>query len=522
MNEQVTVAHRIRFLALGYSLSEFRRLKVFEPQTILRIVSERISKVAAEVSVPTPAESQVPPAQGIAFMITGAVKAALIKRGYPPNAISQMTPQEAHDILASGAPSMQPPVETAAEVPSTKGVPFMVTNAQKAELAKRGYAQEAIRQMTPQTVHEILAQPADIKSEQPTRFDRVPYKPETPANQSRGTDQFIRTAANAQWAEGMITGRELCSMHFTPLKYIVPRMIPEGLTILAGRPKIGKSWLVLLLGIVLSNGVEALGLDYGMTPPLKGGVLYLGLEDGKRRLQRRMTKLIGSALPENWPEELYLKTEWRRFDQGGLDDIRSWHKSIKDRSGNPILVVVDTLAKVRAPGTSKHSPYQNDHDALAGLQKLAEELGIAVVVNHHDRKMDADDVFDTVSGTLGLTGAVDTILVLTKRAGATTLHVRGRDIEEEVSLAMRFSKADCRWSVTGTVEAQQEAYRSQERGRVLDALEALRAPMLTKEIMLASATTNRNAMDLLLFKMVRDGEVSRVGRARICSGLVAR
>jgi len=78
------------------------------------------------------------------------------------------------------------------------------------------------------------------------------------------------------------------------------------------------------------------------------------------------------------------------------------------------------LAKVRAPWNNKASPYQNDHDALAGLQKLADELGIAVIVNHHDRKMDAEDIFDTISGTLGLTGAVDTILVLSRKASPTS------------------------------------------------------------------------------------------------------
>ncbi len=222
-------------------------------------------------------------------------------------------------------------------------------------------------------------------------------------------------AAGEHWRDGIISARELCTMRFAPLKFIVPKIIPEGLTILAGRPKIGKSWLVLLLGTVLANGVTALGLDYGTTTPLKGSVLYLGLEDGKRRLQRRMTKLVGIR-PENWPEQLYLKTDWRRFDQGGLDDIRAWHSAAKAKGETPVLVVVDTLAKVRAPGSSKSSPYQNDHDALAGLQRLAEELGIAVVVNHHDRKMDAEDIFYTVSGTLGLTGAVDTILVLAKKA----------------------------------------------------------------------------------------------------------
>jgi RecA-family ATPase len=147
--------------------------------------------------------------------------------------------------------------------------------------------------------------------------------------------------ADKHWRDGMISARELCAMRFAPLKFIVPKIIPEGLTILAGRPKIGKSWLVLLLGVVLANGVAALGLDYGMTTPLKGSVLYLGLEDGKRRLQRRMTKLVGIR-PEHWPEQLYLKTDWRRFDQGGLDDIRAWYSEAKAKGETPVLIVVDT------------------------------------------------------------------------------------------------------------------------------------------------------------------------------------
>jgi hypothetical protein len=308
------------------------------------------------------------------------------------------------------------------------------------------------------------------------------------------------------WRDGMITARELCTETFQPLKFIVPGILPEGLTILAGRPKIGKSWLVLLLGVVLSNGVAALGLDYGMTPPLKGDVLYLGLEDGKRRLHRRMTKLVGT---KNWPERLHLKTDWRRLDQGGIEDIRNWHKWVKDRGGNPIMVIIDTMAKVRAPGSSKNSPYQNDHDALGNLQKLATELGIAIIVNHHDRKMDAEDVFDTVSGTLGLTGAVDTIIVLTKKAGITTLHVRGRDLDDDAAYAMRFNKTDCRWSVTGDAA---EVQRSSERTRILGALACVDDGLAVPEIMAAAQLGSRNNADQMLARMNKDGEIERLKR----------
>src|SRR5262249_39030391 len=282
------------------------------------------------------------------------------------------------------------------------------------------------------------------------------------------------------WRKDMISARQLCDMRFAPLKFVVPKIIPEGLTILAGRPKIGKSWLVLLLGIVLANGVRALGLDYELSMPLRGSVLYLGLEDGKRRLQRRMRKLLG-VRSENWPEQLYLKTEWRRFDKGGLEDIRDWYdESAKKKGETPILVIVDTLAKVRGTGNPKASPYQNDHDALAGLQRLADELGIAVGVNHHHRKVDAEDIFDTVSGPLGLTGAVDTILVLTRKAQGTSLHIRGRDIEDETALAMQFDKESGRWSVLGNAS---ELQRSDERTRIIKVLTAAPDGLSVSEIM---------------------------------------
>jgi hypothetical protein len=222
-----------------------------------------------------------------------------------------------------------------------------------------------------------------------------------------------------------------------------------------------------------------------------------------------MTKLLGSAMPENWPASLYLKTEWRRFHQGGLDDISAWHADATANDQNPVLVIVDTLAKVRAPWNPKASPYQNDHDALAGLQKLADELRIAVIVNHHDRKMDAEDIFDTISGTLGLTGAVDTILVLSRKAQGTTLHIRSRDLEDETPLAMQFDKATGQWSVLGDAA---DVQRSAERTRILTVLAKAPEGLQAAEIMAAADLRSRNAADILLFKMAETGDIERIKR----------
>ena len=120
--------------------------------------------------------------------------------------------------------------------------------------------------------------------------------------------------------------------------------------------------------------------------------------------------------------------------------------------------------------------------------------------------MEADDVFDTVSGSLGLTGAADTILIMKRQAGAVTLHVRGRDIEE-TEKALQFDKQACRWSILG---AAADVYRSAERNRVLVALQG--GQKQAKELMLDAELRNRNAADILLHKMVKDGEIVRAER----------
>ena len=203
-----------------------------------------------------------------------------------------------------------------------------------------------------------------------------------------------------------------------------------------------------------------------------------------------------------WPPRLKFATEWPRADQGGLTDIEQWISSVEA----PRLVIIDTLAQFRKAPSVKAQLYPEDYGAIAGLQKLASKYGVGIVIVHHDRKMEADDVFDTVSGSLGLTGAADTILIMKRQAGAVTLHVRGRDIEE-TEKALQFDKQACRWSILG---AAADVYRSAERNRVLVALHG--GQKQAKELMLDAELRNRNATDILLHKMVKDGEIVRAER----------
>jgi AAA domain len=327
----------------------------------------------------------------------------------------------------------------------------------------------------------------------------VTFEPKPNGHQEPLQGEGKRAEAKSRgWRDRVMTAACLQRLQFPPVSYVVPQLIPEGLSIIAGRPKVGKSWMALDVCIAVASGRFCLG----ERKPAQGNVLYCALEDNPRRLQRRIDKLL-SPFSKSWPERLELVTSWRRIDQGGVDDIREWIGSVAE----PKLVVLDTLAGVRPIRTN--SGYTEDYESLASLHRLANEAGIGISVLHHTRKMDADDPLDTVSGTLGLAGCADTVLVLSRSSQGTTLYVRGRDIEE-AEHAISFDKPSCRWTILGDAS---DVHRSNERGQILSALSgAIEA--LTPQNIVASTGMTRNNVDQLLFKMVRDGEVVKDGRGK--------
>jgi hypothetical protein len=293
-------------------------------------------------------------------------------------------------------------------------------------------------------------------------------------------------------------------MKFPPISWIIENIVPaEGLTLLCSKPKFGKSWLAYDLCVACTTDRFTLGI----VKPAQGDVLYLALEDSKRRLQRRMAKLLPS-FGATWPERLTLKTEWRRLNEGGLDDIRAWHAQTKSMSGMPILVVIDVLAKVRRP-VGNRQLYESDYEALADLTKLANELGLAIMVVHHTRKMAADDLLETVSGSYGVSGAADTILVMAKTVSGSVLDIRGRDVES-AELAIEFDKATCRWRVLGNAT---DVHVSVQRAQIIAALKEAGEPMKISALV-DTTTMKRNPLEVLLGRMARAGDIQRVGKGR--------
>jgi hypothetical protein len=171
------------------------------------------------------------------------------------------------------------------------------------------------------------------------------------------------------------------------------------------------------------------------------------------------------------------------------------------------LIIIDTLAMVRTPAKKDVTPYDADYAAVVGLRDLARQYGVAIVLVHHLRKADADDAFDLVSGTLGLTGAPDTVIVIRRDSRGTTLHARGRDLAD-VEKAVSLNRETCVWSVLGDAG---EVRRSDERGAIVAALEeAGTEPLGANQIASATGMKATNVRKLLS-KMRIDGVVRKAG-----------
>lgn len=290
------------------------------------------------------------------------------------------------------------------------------------------------------------------------------------------------------------TAKELKDREFPDLRYAIDGYIAEGLTILGGKPKMGKSYMALSLALAVSSGRKA----FGSIECAKGPVLYLALEDNERRIQRRVRQLQPND--DEWPADLYVTTVAKRLDEGLVDGLEAWI-----REHEPALVIIDTLAKVRA--TSSRDGYDADYAALTPLQELAGVLGVAIVIIHHLRKMGSDDPFDMISGTTGLTGAVDAALILQRGQQGITLYGRGREIEE-IEHALEFESGE--WHVLGDAD---EVRRSKERKAILQVLADLDKGMGPTEVADALGWKVDNVKQLL-FKMHNDGDVKKTGHGR--------
>lgn len=239
-----------------------------------------------------------------------------------------------------------------------------------------------------------------------------------------------------------IDGQTLMNTTLDTPRFIVPSLIPTGLHILGGSPKVGKSWLMLWLCLCVSKG-ECLW-NYQCR---KGTVLYLCLEDSYERIQSRLLDITEDA-----PDNLFFSVMAESLDSGLPEQIENFMGEHPDT----VLIVIDTLQFVRGEGNNSN-PYANDYRELLVLKELANKHKIAILCVHHLRKMKDIDPMNMLSGTTGLSGVADTILVLDREKrteNKATLFCTGRDIES-LELKLELDSETHIWKLLGQSEGEQ-------------------------------------------------------------------
>jgi hypothetical protein len=375
--------------------------------------------------------------------------------------------------------------ETEVEIPDFPDEPLQywiecVRNREKSDLVLDGYQKVvnliAAGKTTP-AIKKIQSLADELKKKEPTKF-----------NGSVG-----------------ITALDLISRDYPKPKWAVPAILPEGLNILAGKPKHGKSIFALSICMAIA-GLKHKAL--GKINVEKGAALCLALEDPERRLQQRIVKMSGQHRGQDL-ERLHLFTNFPRMGDGGLKKLGEEIEKIS----NLRLVVIDTLAKFRpANNVRNKSAYDIDYQSISEIKTLADKYSISILIIHHLRKSDAEDVMDTFSGTLGLTGAADGLLALVRRTGEADaeLHVTGRDIEAN-AYALKFMPRALRWELMGGANEVKNTKMQQE---LFNALKEAATPLSPKEL---SELTGFSAgyVKKTLAKFIKNEEgIKKIGRGK--------
>jgi hypothetical protein len=298
---------------------------------------------------------------------------------------------------------------------------------------------------------------------------------------------IVKQGVKQKTPGGTFTAADLQGETIAPIKWIVTDLLSEGVAIFGGKPKTGKSWLAIGLAIAIASDEPVFE-----RPVVKGGeVLYLALEDNKRRLQSRLNKIMGR---KPWPSRLHFEIDWPRGEDS-VKKLAEW----MDAHPETVLVIVDTLAKVKNPGGN--DGYSEDYAIVSAYAKLTQDRQFSILIVTHQRKLGADDPIDTLQGTLGVSGAADTFYALTRqKLGAdAVLYYRGREIES-AELPLRWDGAAGVWVV------REATGGNSTRARILAAFEAVLIDATPHEIAEAiglsadtvSAAMRRMATDGLL------------------------
>lgn len=313
----------------------------------------------------------------------------------------------------------------------------------------------------------------------------------------------------------MFNGAWLDAQEFPPLQFAVPGVIPEGFGLLVSPPKAGKSWLVCNIGLGCAAGGLALGhINVDMRP-----VLYMALEDGQRRLQSRCRRIM---CDQPIPAGIHFVTKAK---PGAV--IPMIDEFLRRHADDKPLLILDTLGKARPPRPAGTDLYAWDYAIGTQLKDAIDTApGASLLVVHHTRKAESGDFVDSVSGSQGVAGSADFVLVLSRKRHSddALLAVTGRDIAEgEYAL-----KADSGlWRLDGTdLEAAAETADTKRAtsglgDAIIDVLNIVRdaEDAVTPATVAAKLGIDPKTASKYLTRLDDRGDVIKAGRGKYVSKL---
>lgn len=229
---------------------------------------------------------------------------------------------------------------------------------------------------------------------------------------------------------------KLSRMDVKPVDFVINGLVPVGLTILASPPKYGKSWMCLDMALSVAAGHDFLGFHTN-----KAGVLYLSLEDRFDRLKQRALQILDG---EAFPAMLELGIDSATLDNGFIESLDDFLKEHTDTK----LLIIDTFIKIRGEPKRGESAYGADSREAGIIKKLADDNSLATVLVTHTRKgIDPDDPFVNITGTYGVAGVADNMIVLTKQKrgdAVAKMSITGRDVSYE-EFPLTFNKERGKW-----------------------------------------------------------------------------
>jgi AAA domain len=283
-----------------------------------------------------------------------------------------------------------------------------------------------------------------------------------PEQADRFSGNPTQPAPTVRW-----TADELLVHQFPQIRWIVPGVFPEGLVMLAGRPKIGKSWLALQVAHAVSSGGQLFAQQIQQAP-----VLYLAFEDAARRLQKRMKA-------QAWPAytQAIFCTAWAPLDRDGLDAL---HQDMAEEGYG--LVIVDTLSRSLS-GRPDQNSVGDMTVVLSRMQRLAlDHQALFLVIDHHHKAQGVNpDPVDDILGSIAKGGVADAVGGLYRERGkrGATLHISGRDLDEDKRLALEWDGELSCWHYVG--DADEVARASMQRA-ILEAVTVLGGRATTAEV----------------------------------------